>query len=132
MVTRKYDELKIEKTSVEMYSYLEKFLGETARAAWEAYKLNYLSDFARDIELGANPYNFTNKIQILLLGYQPNAWVGKQQRDAIRKLEQIQIKKWIFIKPFLQDFMCYNTVACCFYNKTIGEKIVYEITRTSR
>ena len=33
MVARKYDELEIEKTLVEMYSYLEKFLGETARAA---------------------------------------------------------------------------------------------------
>ena len=36
MVTRKYDELEIEKTPVEMYSYSEKFLGETARTAWEA------------------------------------------------------------------------------------------------
>ena len=42
-----------------MYSYLEKLLGEPARAAWEAYKLTYPTDFARDIELAANPYNFT-------------------------------------------------------------------------
>ena len=93
MVARKYDELKIEKTPVEMYSCLEKFLGETARTAWEAYKQNFSLDFTRDIELGANPYNFTNKIQILLLGYQPNTRVGKQQQEAIRKLEHIQIKK---------------------------------------
>ena len=33
MVARKYDELDIEKTPVEMYSYLENFLGETARTA---------------------------------------------------------------------------------------------------
>ena len=72
-----------------MYSYLENFLRETDRATWEAYKLNYPVDFDRDIELGANPYNFTNKIQKLLLGYQPNSGVGKQQQDAIRKLEQI-------------------------------------------
>ena len=51
MVARKYDELEIEKTPVEMYSYLEKFLGETGRAAWESYKLTYPADFARDIEL---------------------------------------------------------------------------------
>ena len=55
-----------------MYSYLEKFLGETTRSAWEAYKQNFPLDFVRDIELGANPYNFTNKIQIFLLGTQPN------------------------------------------------------------
>ena len=45
-----------------MYSYLEKFLGETTRSAWEAYKQNFPLDFVRDIELRANPYNFTNKI----------------------------------------------------------------------
>ena len=93
MIARKYDELAIEKPLVEMYNYLEKLLGETTRAAWEAYKLNYPVDFARDIELGANPYNFTDKIQILLLGYQPNTGEGRQQQDAIRKFEQVQIKK---------------------------------------
>ena len=93
MVVRNYDELEIEKTPIEMYSYFEKFLGETARAVWEAYKQNFRTDFVRDIELGANPYNFTNKIQILLLGTQPNIGVGTHQQDAIRKLEQIQIKK---------------------------------------
>ena len=79
MVARKYDELKIEKTPIEMYSYLENFFGETARAAWEAYKQNFILDFVRDIKLGVNPYNFTNKIQILLLGFQPNIGVGKHQ-----------------------------------------------------
>ena len=69
-----------------MYSYLEKFLGETTRAAWEAYKQNFPLDFVRDIELGANLYNFTNKIQILSLGTQPNTGEGKHQQEAIRKL----------------------------------------------
>ena len=87
MVVKRYDELEIEQTPVDMYSYLEKFLGETARAAWEAYKPNFPTDSARDIELRANPYNFTNKIQILLLRYQPNTGIGRQQQVAIRKLE---------------------------------------------
>ena len=110
-----------------MCSYLEKVLGETTRAAWEAYKLNFLTYFARDIELGANPYNFTNKIQILLLGYQPNIGVGRQQQETIKKLEQIQIKKLIFIKPFLQDFIYYSTIAECFYDKIIGEKLFMKL-----
>ena len=83
MVARKYDELEIEKTHVAIYSYLEKFLGEIARAVWKAYKQNFLLDFVRDIELGAKLYNFTNQIQILVLRYQPNTRVGKQQQDAI-------------------------------------------------
>ena len=129
MVTKKYDELEIEKTPIEMYSYLEKFLGETAKVAQEAYKKNFLADFARDIELGANPYNFSNKIQILLLGTQPNTGVETHQQDAIRKLEQIQIKNWIFIKPFLQNFMYYSTIAGCFYDQTIGENFFMKLPK---
>ena len=64
---------------------------------------------------------------MLLVGSQPNAGVGKQQQEAIRRLEQIQIKKWIFIKPFLQDFMYYSTLAGCFYDKTIGEKLFMKL-----
>ncbi|KAH7681583.1 hypothetical protein IHE45_05G068500 [Dioscorea alata] len=121
MVCRKYDELDYIKTPVEMYSYLEKFLGETARAVWESYKLNFPQDFARDLKLGDNPYNFVNKIRLLLLEDSPNANNGKQQVEAIRKLEQIPIKNWAIIKPFLLDFMYYSCIAGCFYDKTIDE-----------
>ena len=51
IVARKCDELEIEKTPDEMYSYLKKLLRETTRATWEAYKQNFPADFARDIEL---------------------------------------------------------------------------------
>ncbi|KAH7666057.1 hypothetical protein IHE45_13G076200 [Dioscorea alata] len=127
MVCRKYDELDYTKTPVEMYSYLEKFLGEAARAVWESYKLNYPQDFARDLELGDNPYNFVNKVRLLLLEDSPNANYGKQQVDAIKKLEQLQIKNWTFIKPFLLDFMYYSSIAGCFYDKTIGEKLFLKL-----
>ncbi|KAH7685547.1 hypothetical protein IHE45_04G047000, partial [Dioscorea alata] len=117
MVCRKYDELDYTKTPVEMYSYLEKFLGETAKAVWESYKLNFPQDFARDLELGDNSYNFVNKVRLLLLEDSPNANYGKQQIEAIKKLEQLQIKNWAFIKPFILDFMYYSSIAGCFYDK---------------
>ncbi|KAH7659679.1 hypothetical protein IHE45_16G046300, partial [Dioscorea alata] len=127
MVCRKYDELDYTKTPVEMYSYLEIFLGETSKVVWESYKLNFPQDFARDLELGDNPYNFVNKIRLLLLGDSPNANYGKQQIEAIRKLEQIQIKNWSFIKPFLLDFMYYSCIAGCFHDKTIGDKLFMKL-----
>ncbi|KAH7659772.1 hypothetical protein IHE45_16G052600, partial [Dioscorea alata] len=127
MVCRKYDELDYTKIPVEIYSYLEKFLGEAARAVWESYKLNYPQDFARDLELGDNPYNFVNKVRLLLLEDSPNANYGQQQIDAIKKLEQLQIKNWTFIKPFLLDFMYYSSIAGCFYDKIIGEKLFMKL-----
>ena len=89
MIARNWDELGYEQTAEEMYNYLENFLGETARAAWEAYKRNYPTDFATDLSLEPNPYNFTNEIQLLLLGSQPNVGFNKQQQEVIRKLEQL-------------------------------------------
>lgn len=41
LVCRKFDELEVEKTTIKMYSYLEKFFGETARIAWGAYKQKF-------------------------------------------------------------------------------------------
>lgn len=38
LVARKFNEINENFTSKDIYSYLETFLGETARAAWEAYK----------------------------------------------------------------------------------------------
>lgn len=115
LICRKFDKLEVEKTASEMYAYLEKFLGETARAAWGSYKQKFPADFHTDINLGPNPYNFTNKIQALTLGQAPNVGIGAQQVEAIRKLEQLQIKMRVYIKSFLLDFIYYSTIADCFY-----------------
>lgn len=78
IVCGKFEELGVEKTAIEMYAYLNKFLEETARAPWETYKKKFPIVFQTDIRLGPNPYNYTNRIQALILGQQPNAWVGAQ------------------------------------------------------
>ena len=71
-------------------------------------------------------------MQILLLEHQPNTRVGRQQQETIRKLEEIQIKKWIFIKLLLRDFMVYSIVAGCFYDRTIGEKLFMKLSEPLR
>ncbi|WMV55061.1 hypothetical protein MTR67_048446 [Solanum verrucosum] len=40
-----------------MYKYMETFLGESAKALWEAYKSNFLQEFQALVNMGANPYN---------------------------------------------------------------------------
>ncbi|WMV38461.1 hypothetical protein MTR67_031846 [Solanum verrucosum] len=49
-----------------MYKYMETFLGESAKALWEAYKSNFPQEFQALVNAGANPYNFTNKIHSLI------------------------------------------------------------------
>lgn len=79
------------------------------------------------MSLGPNPYNFVYKIQVLVLGTQPNTGYDKQQAEAIKKLEQLQIRDWKYIKPFLQDFMYYSSVARYYYDKSIGEKLFLKL-----
>lgn len=52
---------------------------------------------------------------------------NRQQQEAKRRLEQLQIKHWKFIKPFLQDFFYYSTLAGCFYDQTIGDKLFLKL-----
>ena len=42
-------------------------------------------NFSIDLSLGPNPYNSTNKIQLLLLGAQPNVGINRQQQEVMRK-----------------------------------------------
>ena len=56
-----------------MYKYLETFLGESTKALWEAYKVEFPSEFQYLVSLGPNPYNFTNKIHTLITGEDPNS-----------------------------------------------------------
>lgn len=72
-------------------------------------------------ELGVRYEN--NNLELMKSGSSSNA----SQVDAIRKLEQLQIKTWSEIKPFYQDFMYYSTKAGCFYDKTIGEKLFLKL-----
>ncbi|WMV46062.1 hypothetical protein MTR67_039447, partial [Solanum verrucosum] len=65
------------------YKYMETFLGESAKALWEAYKSNFPQEFQALVNLGANPYNFTNKIHSLITGEDPNGGLVVLQRNAV-------------------------------------------------
>ena len=55
-----------------MYTYLEIFLRETTRVAWEKFKEKFPNLLTEDMALGNNPHNFTNRIQSLLIAQSPN------------------------------------------------------------
>ncbi|KAL2526673.1 Uncharacterized protein Adt_11727 [Abeliophyllum distichum] len=58
---------------LDMYRYLETFLGEITKAMWEAYKREKKEEFDQLVALESKPYNFVNKIQILITGADPNS-----------------------------------------------------------
>ena len=83
-----------------MYRYMETFLGESIKGMWEAYKVTYPQEFQELVNMGPNPYNFTNKIHSLITGEDPNSGLVVLQKNALIKLEQLSITNWSHIKTF--------------------------------
>jgi hypothetical protein len=101
----------------EMYRYLETFLGETARAFWEAYKAENEEDFRRLVSLGAILHNFGNKLQTLITGVDPNSGTLGIQQEAMLNLEQLGLYKWQYIVQFLQDYFYYTCISGNVFNQ---------------
>lgn len=127
VVTRKYLELDSQMNTAEMYSYLETFLGDPARAIWESYKKEYPVDFEKVLELGRDPYNFTTKVYMLVLGEHPDVEREKRRTEAIRMLARLQLKKWTDINLFLQDFLYYSSIAGKLYDQDVGETLFQKL-----
>ncbi|WMV29160.1 hypothetical protein MTR67_022545, partial [Solanum verrucosum] len=106
-----------------MYKYMETFLGESAKALWEAYKSNFPQEFQALVNLGANPYNFTNKIHSLITGKDPNSGLVVLQRNALIHLEQLSITSWFHIKNFLKDYYYYCTISGNSFDEELGKKL---------
>ncbi|WMV43464.1 hypothetical protein MTR67_036849, partial [Solanum verrucosum] len=106
-----------------MYKYMETFLGESAKALWEAYKSNFPQEFQALVNLRANPYNFTNKIHSLITGEDPNSGLVVLQRNALIHLEQLSITSWFHIKNFLKDYYYYCTISGNSFDEELGKKL---------
>ena len=106
-----------------MYKYMETFLGESAKALWEAYKSNFPQEFQVLVNMGPNPYNFTNKVHSLITGEDPNSGLVVLQRNALIKLEQLSISSWLHIKNFLKDYYYYCTISGNSFDDDLGKKL---------
>ncbi|WMV32520.1 hypothetical protein MTR67_025905 [Solanum verrucosum] len=106
-----------------MYNYMETFLGEFTKALWEAYKSNFPQEFQALVNMGANPYNFTNKIHSLITGEDPNSGFVVLQKNALIKLEQLSITSWFHIKNFLKDYYYYCTISGNSFDEELGKKL---------
>lgn len=104
-----------------MYRYMETFLGKSTKAVWEAYKVNFPQEFQNLVNMGPNPYNFANKIHSLLTGEDPNSGTIVLQRNALIKLEQLNISNWCYIKEFVREFLYYCTISGNTFDEDIGK-----------
>ena len=104
-----------------MYRYMETFLGESIKGVWEAYKVTYPQEFQELVNMGPNPYNFTNKIHSLITGEDPNSGLVVLQKNALIKLEQLSITNWSHIKNFLKDYFYYCAISGSAFDQSLGK-----------
>jgi len=110
-----------------MYRYMETFLGESIKGVWEAYKVAYPQEFQELVNMGPNPYNFTNKIHILVTGEDPNSGLVLLQKNVLIKLEQLSINNWCHIKNFLKDFFYYCAISGNAFDQSLGKKLFIKL-----
>ena len=110
-----------------MYQYLDFFLVEITRAAWEKFKEKFPSIMAKDLALRVNLHNFINRIQLIITAQSENRGSLDQQQEAIRRLEQLNISNWDNIKNFLQEYAYYTMLAGCFYDEGITKKLILKL-----
>lgn len=124
-VVRQYYQSQLKHTTAdEMVKFMETYLDETVKALWENYKKEYPADFkAKILDLGVNPYNFVNTVHNLVTGEDPNSGQILLQRNAVKKLEQLSIKSWNYIVPFLNDYVYNATVSGNAFSTEIGERM---------
>ncbi|KAL2465790.1 Uncharacterized protein Adt_41641 [Abeliophyllum distichum] len=117
---------------LDMYRYLDTFLGESTKAMWEAYKREKKEEFNQLVALGSNPYNFFNKIQILITGADPNSGHMSIQIKAMRDLEQLNLYKWTkgkYVKNFLNEYYYLTAISGNTFNHEIGQKLFHKQPR---
>ncbi|KAL2462101.1 Uncharacterized protein Adt_45521 [Abeliophyllum distichum] len=115
---------------LDMYRYLETFLGESTKAMWEAYKREKKEEFDQLVALGSNPYNFVNKIQVLITGADPNSGHMSIQIKAMRDLEQLNLYKWTkgkYVKNFLNEYYYLTAISGNTFNQEIGQKLFHKL-----
>ena len=69
-------------TGEEMIKIAENYLGDIARAAWEAFKANFPEKLAELVTQGNNIHNFTYLIHRIITGKYVNVGLTMRQAEA--------------------------------------------------
>ncbi|KAA8540648.1 hypothetical protein F0562_024434 [Nyssa sinensis] len=127
LVVREYTNKGFDHTALQCLAHIETFLGESAKTIWEGYKLKFPDDLARTVSFGANPWNFVNKIQFVLIGEDPNLGIQSQQQEAMAELERLSLSSYMYIKQFLVDFMYNTSISGNAFNPVILDKLMLKL-----
>ena len=106
----------------DMITYLETFLGESAKVLWEQWVENNPNNYEELKRAGSNPHNFANVISNIIIAEDPELGYTTLQNERLKEIEKLTLTSWKGIKEFSQHYLYNATTAKQGYNKGIVER----------
>jgi hypothetical protein len=109
-----------------MITYLETFLGESAKVLWEQWVENpgLYEELKR---AGSNPNNFANIVSNIIIAEEPVLGYTSLQNERLREIEKLTLTNWRGIKEFSEHYLYNATTAKQCYNKGVVERYVNKL-----
>jgi hypothetical protein len=105
-----------------MITYLETFLGESAKNLWEQWVESNPNLYEELKRAGSNPNNFANIISNIIIAEDLELGYTSLQNEKLREIKKLTLTNWRGIKEFSQHYL-YNTItAKQGYNKGVVER----------
>jgi hypothetical protein len=105
-----------------MLTYLETFLGESAKVLWEQWVETFPGDYESLKRAGSNPNNFANVMSSIIITEDPELGFTALQNERLREIEKLSLTSWKGIKEFSQHYLYNATTAKQGYNVGVVER----------
>nr|AAX96229.1 retrotransposon protein, putative, Ty3-gypsy sub-class [Oryza sativa Japonica Group]ABA92685.1 retrotransposon protein, putative, Ty3-gypsy subclass [Oryza sativa Japonica Group] len=106
----------------DMITYLETFLGESAKVLWEQWVEKNPNNYEELKRAGSNPHNFANVISNIIIAEDPELCYTTLQNERLKEIEKLTLTSWKGIKEFSQHYLYNATTAKQGYNRGIVER----------
>ena len=106
----------------DMITYLETFLGESAKVLWEQWVEKNPNNYEELKRAGSNPHNFANVISNIIIAEDPELGYTTLQNERLKEIENLTLTSWKGIKEFSQHYLYNATTAKQGYNRGIVER----------
>ena len=106
----------------DMITYLETFLGESAKVLWEQWVEKNPNNYEELKRAGSNPHNFANIVSNIIIAEDPELGYTTLQNERLKEIEKLTLTSWKGIKEFSQHYLYNATTAKQGYNKGIVER----------
>jgi hypothetical protein len=90
-----------------MITFLEIFLGESAKVLWEQWVEGNPGLYEELKRAGSNPNNFANIVSNIIIAEDPELGYTSLQNERLREIKKLTLTNWRGIKEISQHYL-YN------------------------